>query len=237
MATTNSSKRRHTQAVKTARSPRRNDLPLFSDDESLLSAIVLAGGGSVRMGRDKAAIEIDGIPLIRRIYDVIAQCEDRVLADRIHVITPWVERYRSILPVNCHFIVEGQPHRGPLMGFIQGLTEVRSTWVLLLACDLPNLSTAIVQTWIDGLGSISPECVAYLPKHLHKGWEPLCGFYRRICLDSLLEYVEMGGRSFQGWLAMNVVRELPIDEPMCLLNCNTPEDLATVAESHSIDLK
>jgi molybdenum cofactor guanylyltransferase len=192
------------------------------------------------MGRDKAAIEIDGIPMIRRIYDVVSGCQDPLatqhlpsensIVDRIHIVTPWAERYRSILPGDCHFIREWQPDRGPLLGFVAGLAEIKSTWVLLLACDLPNLSTPLVQTWIDGLHSIPPESVAYLPKHVDKGWEPLCGFYRQICLDSLREYIDGGGQSFQGWLAMNRVTELPIDDPICLANCNTPGDLAKIVE-------
>jgi molybdenum cofactor guanylyltransferase len=199
-------------------------------ESNFLSAILLAGGRSTRMGRDKATIEINGLPMLRQIYDVLALCRSRQysLSDRIYVVTPWVEKYRSILPIDCHFIIEQRPHQGPLLGFIQGLAEVNSTWILLLACDLPNLSTPIVQTWIDRLESIPSERVAYLPKHLSKGWEPLCGFYRRNCFDSLLKYIDNGGQSFQGWLALNSVTELPIDDPLCLVNCNTPAELTTV---------
>ncbi len=190
------------------------------------------------MGRDKATIEIAGVPLIRQIFDVGARCHDRdgVLAERIHIVTPWAERYRSHLPASCHFITELQPDRGPLMGFRQGLVEVGSEWVLLLACDLPNLSTPVLQTWIDGLESIVADSLAYLPRQLERGWEPLCGFYRRSCLDSLVEHTNNGGRSFQGWLANCKVTELPIADRRCLTNCNTPADLAAVAEKRSIEL-
>lgn len=199
------------------------------------------------MGRDKATIEIDGIPLLRRIYNVVASCRDLDGAatganspqrcPQIYVVTTWAERYQSILPVSCQFITEQQPDRGPLIAFTQGLAEITSTWVLLLACDLPNLSTAIVQAWIDGLPSIPAESIAYLPKHSHKGWEPLCGFYRQICHASLLEYINGGGQSFQSWLKPNVVTELIITDPICLANCNTPADLARIVENRSFDLK
>ncbi|MFM2303562.1 MAG: hypothetical protein RLZZ135_972 [Cyanobacteriota bacterium] len=204
-----------------------------------LCAIVLAGGRSTRMGRDKATIEVGGIPMLRRIYDSLALCHDRgdQLADCIYIVTPDLEKYRSILPVNCHFIGESSPHQGPLFGFVQALTAISSTWVLLLACDLPYLSTEVVQTWIDGLGLIPADSVAYLPKHPTKGWEPLCGFYRCSCLESLLEYINTGGRSFQGWLAKNPVTELQIADPMCLVNCNTPVELANVVEHYSIGIK
>jgi molybdenum cofactor guanylyltransferase len=196
------------------------------------------------MGRDKATIlvpsatESDRVPMIRRIYDVVARCQNRdtALANRIHIITPWADRYRSLLPADCHFIPELQPDLGPLMGFRQGLAEVSSVWVLLLACDLPNLSTPVLQAWSDRLSSLPADTIAYLPKQLDKGWEPLCGFYRRSCLDSLIEYTDLGGRSFQGWLANCTVTELTVADRRCLANCNTPADLAAVAEGRSIEL-
>jgi molybdenum cofactor guanylyltransferase len=191
------------------------------------------------MGTDKAALEIAGVPMIRRIYDAIAGCYDRdgSLASRIHVVTPWAERYRSILPPECDFIAERQPDCGSLMGFQQGLAEVSSEWVLLLACDLPNLATPALQTWIDGLETVAAGSIAYLPRNLEKGWEPLCGCYRHDCLDSLVEYTSSNGRSFQGWLADCVVTELPIADPRSLANCNTLADLATVAEISWIELE
>jgi molybdenum cofactor guanylyltransferase len=196
------------------------------------------------MGRDKATILVpsaigsDRVPMIRRIYDVVARCQnhDTSLANRIQIVTPWAERYRSLLPADCHFIPELQPDRGPLMGFRQGLAEVSAVWVLLLACDLPNLSTPVLQAWSDRLSSLPADTIAYLPKQLDKGWEPLCGFYRRSCLDSLIEYTDRGGRSFQGWLANCTVTELTVADRRYLANCNTPADLAAVAEERSIEL-
>jgi molybdenum cofactor guanylyltransferase len=186
------------------------------------------------MGRDKATIEIEGVPLIRRIYDVVAGCQDvdLRLSERIYVVTPWPQRYQSILPATCHFIPEQQPHRGPLIAFSQGLAAITSPWVLLLACDLPNLSTPVVQTWIDELPAVPAQSIAYLPRH-PQGWEPLCGFYRQICRHSAIEYIHGGGQSFQGWLGINMVTELAIRDRTCLTNCNTPDQLAAAIEDRS----
>ncbi len=192
---------------------------------SKLAIIILAGGRSTRMGRDKATIEIGGVPLIRRIYNVVSTCVDR---GQIYVVTPWPEQYRQFLPDSCNFILEYPPDRGPLMAFSQALAEINANWLLLLACDLPNLSTPAIQTWIDRLLSIDSQSIAYLPRHLSKGWEPLCGFYRQICRDSVIKYIDNGGRSFQGWLKMQVVTELVVADPLCLVNCNTPADLAAI---------
>ncbi len=202
------------------------------------------------MGRDKASLEIDGIPLIRRIYDVVAACRDLTgqqlaATAQIYVVTPWPQRYESMLPATCHFLPDLAPNCGPLVAFSNSLPAIAATWILLLACDLPNLSTAIVQTWIDRLPTIPAESVAYLVRQPDKGWEPLCGFYRQICSHSLRDYIDdshsvvpparlrQRGQSFQGWLQLQPVTELVIADPYCLVNCNTPADLATIVAARS----
>lgn len=206
-----------------------------------LSAIILAGGKSSRMGKDKALLTVGGVPLLRLVYDVaIALC------DSVYVVTPWSERYQDLLPVSCQFIQEVPlaianpsdiisssskvtsplPH-GPLVGFVQGLTQVKTDWVLLLACDLPRLRVEVLQNWADQLVGVEAEAIALLTRHA-KGWEPLCGFYRRSCLPALREYVNQGGRSFQDWLAQHPVQLLSLPDTQMLFNCNTPDDFTAV---------
>jgi molybdopterin-guanine dinucleotide biosynthesis protein A len=83
----------------------------------------------------------------------------------------------------------------------------------------------VLQEWITRLDSVRDNAIAALAHH-PKGWEPLCGFYRRRCLPQLLEFINQGGRSFQQWLRQYPVEVLPLSEPEMLFNCNTPEDLA-----------
>ncbi len=196
----------------------------------LLAAIVLAGGQSKRMGRDKALIVIEGVPLLQRVCDVALQCTPIV-----YVMTFRPEQYRAIVPPTCHLIQEyglpGEttPH-GPLIGFAQALETLRpdakTEWVLLLACDLPCLSGERLQQWANALEPIG-DAIALLPRST-KGWEPLCGLYRTSCLASLQTAIERGDRSFQSWLAGERVKELPIDDHQMLFNCNTPQDLEQV---------
>ena len=193
-----------------------------------LTAIVLAGGRSERMGQDKALILIQGVPLLQLVCRVAESC-----ADTVYVVTPWQERYEHLLPPKSQFIREvplfvetsKEPlPPGPLVGFAQGLAHVQTEWVLLLACDLPKLRVEVLQEWTARLDSVGDEAIAALAHHT-KGWEPLCGFYRRRCLPTLMEFIDLGGRSFQGWLKQHPVQVLPLSEPEMLFNCNTPEDL------------
>lgn len=191
------------------------------------AAVILAGGQSSRMGRDKALIKIQGISLLEKICLLARKCTDRV-----YIITPWVEKYQKIVPTNCQILQEvsspedSQPH-GPLIGFAQALTHLDTDWILLLACDLPNLTASEIQKWSSFLEIVPPEAIALLPKS-PQGWEPLCGFYRRSCLPLLNEYISQGGRSFQQWLENSIVQELPVSDRHLLFNCNTPADLKQI---------
>ncbi|MGJ5676398.1 MAG: molybdenum cofactor guanylyltransferase [Nostochopsis sp.] len=189
-----------------------------------LTAIILAGGKSTRMGRDKALIPIEDVPMLQRICQIAETCTEQV-----YVVTPWPERYQNLLPPKSQFIQEvllpeetgNEPKtHGPLVGFSQGLTQVTTDWVLLLACDLPNLRVEVLQEWIGGLEQVAEEAIAALV-YRNNRWEPLCGFYRRCCLPELNKYIEQGGRSFQEWLKRNPVQTLPLLDSAMLFNFNS----------------
>jgi molybdenum cofactor guanylyltransferase len=193
-----------------------------------ITAIVLAGGQSSRMGQDKALILVEGVPLLRRVCEIALQC-----CPEVYVVTAWGDRYRSILPATCHLISEvalpgATGTHGPLVGFAQGLVQVQADWVLLLACDLPKLQPQVIQQWLAELPKADAAVMAMLCQG-NKGWEPLCGFYRRNCLTQLDAYIAKGGRSFQSWLATLKVQPLPHSDHEMFFNCNTPEDLAALA--------
>ncbi len=187
-----------------------------------VSAIILAGGKSSRMGKDKALIEVQGIPLLQRTATLM-----QGYAHPVYIITPWIERYQTILGANCHLLREHCPSgktEGPLVAFAQALVHVKTEWVFLLACDLPNLTSEAIAAWLQQLYQVSEEAIGCLPRH-KKGWDPLCGFYRSSCLTSLNRFIQGGGRSFQEWLKPHFVQELLVSDRSVLFNCNTPDDL------------
>ncbi|BBD58528.1 molybdopterin-guanine dinucleotide biosynthesis protein A [Nostoc sp. HK-01] len=199
-----------------------NDSALSTQHSALLSAIVLAGGKSSRMGQDKALLTVEGVPLLQRVCYVAAAC-----ADSVYIVTPWPKRYQHLYLPRCQFIQEAPLNQGALVGFAQGLAQVQTDWVLLLACDLPKLQVEVLQGWAVELDNVSEDAIAALAHHT-KGWEPLCGFYHRRCLPQLLDFINQGGRSFQQWLQQHSVQVLAVPDTNMLLNCNTPEDWASL---------
>lgn len=199
-----------------------------------VAAVVLAGGRSSRMGHDKALISLGAETLIQRTCRVASACTDAV-----YVVTPWGDRYRPLVAKSVTFIAENsevEPSEkppGPVVALVKALELLQTDpalsldWVLLLACDLPNVSAAVLQTWRDQLAELSPAALAYLPQRRGR-WEPLCGFYRTSTLDDLQRYAAAGGRSFQPWLNQRSVAQIVLtaETEAMVTNLNTPADLA-----------
>jgi molybdopterin-guanine dinucleotide biosynthesis protein A len=192
-----------------------------------LTAIILAGGKSLRMGQDKALLTLKGRSLLTQTCQVAQK-----VAQTVYVITPWADRYQAFVPENCRILPEVWPpdcqkSAGPLWGFSQALSQVQTSWILLLACDLPYLNAIDLQKYAQVLPEIALTKIAVLPRSV-KGWEPLCGFYRTSCLGKLTFFLDQFGYSFQQWLSQESVEELKISNQDLLFNCNTPKDWAAI---------
>ncbi|MDX6527426.1 MAG: molybdenum cofactor guanylyltransferase [Gaiellales bacterium] len=99
-----------------------------------LSAVLLAGGESRRMGRDKATIEVGGRPLWERQLEIL-----RVLTpERIFVSARTVP---SWLPADAELLLDDPPSRGPLSGLTKALVAMRTTHLLALAVDMPFMAS------------------------------------------------------------------------------------------------
>jgi molybdopterin-guanine dinucleotide biosynthesis protein A len=190
-----------------------------------LTAFILAGGQSSRMGQDKALLSFQGLSFLENTCLIAQDC-----AEQVYVITSWPERYELIMPKSCQIINEPLPVQGPLFAFAYGLSVATTDWILLLACDLPLLTAGIIQEWSQLLAILPENAIALVPRSGDR-WEPLCAFYHRRCLESLQTYLNRGGTSFQKWLDVAPVEELIIDNAEILFNCNTPEDLEIIVNS------
>lgn len=195
----------------------------------IVDGLILAGGRSSRMGRDKALIQWGGEPLLHRVGRVASQC-----CRQISILSPWPDRYRGLVESSWQLGVEEHPDQGPLVGLNQGLQHLGAVadppeWVLLLACDLPYLQVSILKGWMQQLEEIGADGLALVPYRQDR-WEPLCGWYRLSCAASLARGIQAGHRSFQTWLNQIPVQPIPITPEMTLearmmWNCNTPADL------------
>ena len=197
---------------------------------SSITTLVLAGGMSRRMGQDKARIVVLEFPLLTQI------CLIGLSASHHVYVVAGVDRdYCDIMPKGCERMID-RVVDGPLVALSNAMTNlisqhpngVNDDWVLVLACDLPMLSSQAVGSWVERLPELPDGTIAYLPRS-PKGWEPLCAFYHLSAVHSLKQFVASGGRSFQQWLLQEsvapFVRELEWDDRQAFLNFNTISSL------------
>jgi molybdopterin-guanine dinucleotide biosynthesis protein A len=98
------------------------------------SALLLAGGESRRMGRDKATMEFEGRPLWERQLDLLRGLSP----DKIFVSA---RSKPSWLPGDVKALIDDRPSRGPLSGLTKALAEMRTTHLIALAVDMPFLTS------------------------------------------------------------------------------------------------
>lgn len=197
-----------------------------------ITSLILAGGQSTRMGQDKASLVLQGQPLLVRVTQVAAQ-----VSTTCHIITPWPERYRTMVQAQLpgvQWLQEQGSGHGPLVGFAQGIAaiEPQPDWILLLACDLPCLTPHILQQWQAQLSTVAADVLAVVPRN-GDCWEPLCGFYRPAILPFLERAIAQHQTAFQPLLNRLPVQTLllsPEQRPL-LHNCNTPADWQQVIET------
>jgi molybdopterin-guanine dinucleotide biosynthesis protein A len=109
-----------------------------------VSAIVLAGGRSVRFGRDKLAEPLDGVPLLWRTIEAVGT----VAEDVVVVLAPGAE---PALPVGVRVAQDAAIGQGPLVGVVAGLEAVRHDAVIVVGGDMPWLRPDVLGLMLASL--------------------------------------------------------------------------------------
>jgi len=178
---------------------------------------ILAGGRSSRMGRDKSALVLGEVSVLERVGSAMAP-----LVTRIRVIGSSIAE-----PTDYAAQPDLEPGLGPLSGIHAALATAVSSSVLVVACDLPFVTTALFAGLIgllkDGTEAVVPR-VGGRPV-------PVCAVYRQSCLERLQAHLDRGELKAQHFVASLATTYM--DEEMlarldpqgiALKNINTPED-------------
>ena len=180
------------------------------------SAIVLCGGQSSRMGRDKATLAFGNETLLARVVRTA-----RMVVDDVVVVgesdAAWPDGVRVVRDP-----VEGL---GPLAGLATGLSVVYADRALLLACDMPLLVPAVLRRLVESMGD-AEACVPLVET------VPMttCGVYARGLLPRAQVQLASGTRSLRAllrnasvrWMADEQLRDLD-PELLSFWDCDTPE--------------
>ena len=202
-----------------------------------IGAIILCGGHSTRMGRDKATLPFGNETLLARIVRLVRSAA----TGRIIVVVGAnfnADHYRAMceeLPASVEFVKDEIPDSGPLEGLRCGLSALShdTETAFVCSCDMPLLQPSIILQLCSMLKKQPPEIVAVVPEvqgQLH----PLCAVYRTSTATMAASLLAKGERRLRAFVqALNVHRigedELKHADPelISLVNCNTPIDYET----------
>ncbi len=196
-----------------------------------VTAFILAGGKSTRMGTDKAFVtlgdgNLDGRTLLARALDLArsVSAEVRIVGDRAKfaAFAPTVEDVFR----NC----------GPLGGIHAALRSSQTDLNLILAVDVPYVSPALLLYLIKCTRSNASATVTVV--HAEGGYQPLCAVYRRAFADAAEKALQEGHYKIGALFATALTQTITEEElkaagfsPEMFRNLNTPQELAEASET------
>ncbi len=183
-----------------------------------LYGLVLAGGRSARMGRDKAALAAEGRTQLERAMTLLAPHVERAF------VSLGADQRSDPLRAGFPQIVDRHVNLGPIAGLLAAQAQYPDHAWLVLACDLPLLDATTLAHLLEARAP-SREATAY--RSSHDGLpEPLCAVYEPSSHARLAAYVA-GGRDCPRKFLMGAdVALLDEPNPRALDNANTPEEYA-----------
>ena len=186
-----------------------------------VSAAILAGGRARRFGgADKASLAVGRARIIDRQLAALA-----VVADDIRIVANEPGRYGGLGP---RVIPDAIPGAGPLGGIYTALLDATHDRVLVLACDLPFVTAALLDRLVQESRTGDPVD-AVVPRSA-RGIEPLCALYSTRCAAAARDRIESGALQVAGLLDAVRTRVLgpealaAYDEGALFENVNTPHD-------------
>lgn len=187
-----------------------------------LSAVILAGGESRRMGTDKAWLQIGGQSLLARALSTVRDSgiEEILISGRFGA---------DYSTLQCPVLFDRELGCGPLSGIERALDAANAPLLLVLAVDLPNMTPAFLRKLAgrcDPLTGVVPKLGGQL--------EPLAAIYPKRCriiaLDCLLKCRRAARDFADACLRERAVRTFAVPQTGigCFENWNSPADVPTL---------
>lgn len=189
------------------------------------TGIILAGGKSIRMGENKAFIEIDGTPIIHKIYNLFKE-----LFREIIIVTNQKELFSNYdSKIYSDLLLD----KGALGGLYTGIFFSTFNYSFCVACDMPFIKKPLVQYLMDHIKN--DDDVDVIVPRTSDGFQPLHAIYSKKCLEPIKKILDQGKYKiidFYDMVKIKVIREndfISID-PMgeSFINVNTPTELLSI---------
>jgi len=180
--------------------------------------LLLAGGRSKRMGRDKALLERDGQSQLAYLAGLLEKKVERMF------VSTRAEQKDDSERSKYAQIVDRYDDMGPLAGILSAMEEHPHADWLVVACDLPNISGETITHLLENRSDEHPF-TAYVSSHDGLP-EPLCAIYSASSVDIIRQFAQEGIHCPRKILIRSDTFLIEQANPSSLDNINTPDDLA-----------
>jgi molybdopterin-guanine dinucleotide biosynthesis protein A len=188
-----------------------------------LRGLVLAGGQSRRMGRDKATLKIGGRSQLERAADLLAE-----YLGHVH-LSVRADQFDNTSRFEHEPIIDAYDELGPAAGLLSAHRAYPEVAWLVLACDMPLVDGTIIRALIEQRDSRKAATAFANPRDGLP--EPLCAIYEPGTLARFRRLAEEGlETSPRTLLVQSELCELELPRSNALDNINTPEDLARISD-------
>jgi len=199
-------------------------------EHSDISVVILAGGISRRLGRDKAVEPFGDETLLHRVARRASEAVGS--NDVVIVVAQEGQAERAPSDIPHRLVVDALPGTGTLGGIYTGLEAACNEWALVVACDMPFLSAPLLR-YMAGLRNNADAIVPVISGRS----EPTHALYSRRCIPAISQRLQAGQLKAAGFLDLVRVRHIDEDEArrfdpelISFFNVNRPEDLARAIE-------
>ena len=196
-----------------------------------VSCIILAGGKSRRLGRNKAIERIGETSLLEKVISVLKQITNEVII----VTGEDTSSVDGLKDKNLKHVKDIFPEKGSLGGIYTGLVVSGSQYNFVVACDMPFLNIQLIRYMIE---TINDHGIV-VPKLKDKGYEPLHAIYSKSCIPQIEQLLKTNHLSIKDLIPLVNVKEILDDEielydleHLSFFNINTELDLARGKNIH-----
>ena len=196
-----------------------------------MSGVILSGGKSLRMGENKALLQVGGVPIIARIYDLFKELFQEVI-----IVTNQREFFKNF---DSRIYNDLMPDKGALGGLYTGIFFSSFEYSFCVACDMPFIKKSLVEFLVKNIQNSD----VVVPR-TQDGLQPLHAIYSKNCLQPIEKIIEEGKYKIIDMYKMVRVRVVEEHEFLCLdpfrdsfININTPEELLSLRRDKESRLK
>jgi len=187
-----------------------------------MTGVILAGGKSIRMGKNKAFIQVEGVPIIERIHNLF-----RELFQEVIIVTNDEDLFSNFCSKTYSDLI---PDKGALGGLYTGIVFSSFYHSFCVACDMPFIKKSLVQYLIQ---NVANEDV--IVPRTKDGLQPLHAIYSKNCVDPIRKSIEEGKSKIIDIYHQVNVKVVDEKDFRCFdpgresfINVNTPEELLSL---------